>query len=82
MTAKDQQIGGDHYKNMSVQPLELAYMRHGLNCLIAFQVKVDKYIQRGRLDAESVDELTKMAEDWEKAAHVCAYGAEIIRREL
>ena len=59
-TAKQTQVGGDHYLKMKIQPLEFAMA----NELDACQTKIIKYICR--------DKSSKL-EDLEKARHVLDY---------
>jgi len=56
----DTQVGGDHYKDFTIQPLHFA-MVNGLN---ACQAKVIKYVTRRKGD------LAKRREDLDKAIHV------------
>lgn len=46
MTALNSQVGGDHYKDQKLQPIELAYMLGGTPCFC----KVAKYCTRSKGD--------------------------------
>ena len=61
MSALDQQVGGNHYKELGMQPLEHTYLNYGYQGLkAAIHTKVDKYLLR-RKDNE--------VEQIEKAIH-------------
>jgi len=62
--AIDQQVGGDHYKKMPIQPLEFSLV----NNLNGAQTKIIKYITRN-----------KAADDYQKAIHVIEYWLEVRR---
>ena len=47
MAALDKQVGGNHYKDQKLQPIELAYMLGGTPCFC----KVAKYCTRNKGDA-------------------------------
>jgi len=73
----DQQIGGDHYKTMKVQPLEATYNNFGYEGLqAAVYCKVDKYLRRNKGGLE------KHIEDIGKARHVLEIQEEFARKEL
>ena len=57
MTALSTQVGGDHYKNLKMQPIELCYKYQGTPCFL----KVCKYLSRNKGSA---------LEDTTKARHV------------
>jgi len=49
MSALDTQVGGEHYNEMGVQPLEATYLNYGyIGLEAAVFTKVSKYIQRGK----------------------------------
>lgn len=49
--ATDTQVGGDHYKTMGVQPLDVTFQRYGYEgAFHALTAKVDKYLHRGKGD--------------------------------
>lgn len=54
------QVDGTHYTDMELQPLEMAYLRYGIEGLkAAIHTKVDKYITRKKDD--EVKQLKKAA---------------------
>lgn len=57
MSAKDKQIGGDHYKTMSIQPSDYIYK----NSLNWYEGNAVKYITRHRMKGG--------ADDIKKAIH-------------
>jgi CCR4-NOT transcriptional regulation complex NOT5 subunit len=65
MTALEKQVGGDHYKKVEVQPIQIAYM---LGCTPLW-VKVCKYITREKEDK---------IEDFQKAIHCIELENEMI----
>ena len=62
MNPKDKQIGGQHYKNLSIQPSEYI-VRNNLDW---FSGNVIKYITRWKSKHDSLD---KQLEDIDKAIH-------------
>ena len=59
--ALNEQYGGTHYREQSLQPIEATYLRYGYyGVKAALHTKVDKYLTR-----DKVDEL----KDLEKAKH-------------
>jgi len=57
----DTQVGGDHYKDQKIQPLELTYLNFGYEGLKAsVYTKVNKYITRKK---------NNHVENLKKAAH-------------
>jgi len=72
-----EQIGGGHYKNMKVQPLEATYNNFGYAGLqAAVYCKVDKYLRRHKGTFE------QHIEDIAKARHVLDIQEEFARKEL
>ena len=59
MTAYDTQEGGDHYRNMAIQPMQFC-MANGFNFATS---NVIKYVTRNKGDKD------KRAEDLRKAIH-------------
>lgn len=77
MSALKEQIGGNHYKTMRVQPLEATYNNFGYEGLqAAVYCKVDKYLRRNKGGLE------KHIEDIGKARHVLEIQEEFARKEL
>lgn len=77
MSALKEQIGGDHYKTMRVQPLEATYNNFGYEGLqAAVYCKVDKYLRRNK------GGLRKHIEDIGKARHVLDIQEEFALKEL
>lgn len=64
MNPKDKQIGGQHYKNLSIQPSEYI-VRNNLDW---FSGNVIKYITRWKTKHNTLD---KQIEDIDKAVHYC-----------
>lgn len=64
MNPKDKQIGGQHYKNLSIQPSEYI-VRNNLDW---FSGNVIKYITRWKTKHNTLD---KQIEDIDKAIHYC-----------
>lgn len=61
MTSLQEQVGGDHYKTMGIQPLEHTYANYGyMGLKAAIHTKVDKYLGRNK---------NNEVEDIEKAIH-------------
>ena len=60
MSARDYQVGGDHYKKLQIQPVEYIYA----NELDFLEGNVVKYITRHRRKGEG-------ARDIEKVIHYC-----------
>ena len=58
-SAKDEQVGGDHYKDMPIQPVEFIY-RNGIDYLSG---NVIKYMSRHKMKGG--------AKDVRKAIHYC-----------
>ena len=51
VAALDQQVGGDHYKTLGIQPLEITFLNYGYEGLLAsVYTKVNKYITRKKGD--------------------------------
>ena len=69
--AREQQVGGDHYTKMPIQPLEFS-MFNGLN---ACQHTAIKYIVRRK----TIDP-TKRLEDIDKAIHTLRIYRDLIER--
>jgi len=67
--AVDTQVGGDHYKNMKMQPMELAYIVGGSPAF----TKVAKYITRKKDDRTL---------NLEKAIHCIQFEFEHIRQRV
>ena len=66
MKASDNQIGGEHYKNMAIQPSEYIY-RNNLNWL---QGNVIKYVTRfkqknGVQDIDKAIHYLELLKEWE-----------------
>lgn len=77
MNALNEQIGGDHYKTMKVQPLEATYNNFGYQGLrAAVYCKVDKYLRREK------GTLEQQIEDIAKARHVLEIQEEFALKEL
>lgn len=68
-TARDKQVGGDHYKNMKLQPLELTYIVGGSPVFC----KVAKYITRKKDDRKL---------NLEKAIHCLQFEFEHIQQRV
>ena len=64
MNPKEKQIGGQHYKNLSIQPSEYI-VRNNLDW---FSGNVIKYITRWKTKHNTLD---KQIEDIDKAIHYC-----------
>jgi len=70
----DRQVGGDHYKNQGVEPLELTYLNFGYEGLRAsVYTKVNKYMTRDK---------GQHIENLEKAAHCLEILIEKAKLEL
>lgn len=49
--ALDKQVGGSHYKDLAIQPIEMTYNRYGYQGVkAALHTKVDKYLLRDKDD--------------------------------
>jgi len=49
--ALNSQVGGSHYKDMGLEPVEATYMRYGYaGVKAALHCKIDKYIGRDKQD--------------------------------
>lgn len=60
-TATTEQVGGDHYKNQGIQPLEVTYLNYGYAGVKAsLYTKVNKYLTRNKANE---------GEDIRKAIH-------------
>lgn len=70
-SAFDVQVGGNHYKNMKIQPVEFA-LANGLDF---FQKDIVKYITRSKGDK------TKRLEDLNKARHYLDMYIEAITKD-
>jgi hypothetical protein len=57
VNARDKQVGGDHYKTLKIQPLEVTYLQFGYTGLLAsVHTKVNKYLTRKKNDhIENID---------------------------
>jgi len=76
MTALDQQIDGNHYNTMKVQPLEAVYNNFGYEGLrAAVYCKVDKYLRREK------DGPGGHLRDISKAIHVLQIQMEFAEKE-
>ena len=52
LTALEKQVGGSHYKNQELQPIEACYMRYGyVGVKATLHTKVDKYLTRSKGEA-------------------------------
>lgn len=61
VSAIDEQIGGDHYKNQGLQPFEITYANFGyIGICASVYTKVNKYLTRDKGDHR---------ENLEKAIH-------------
>jgi len=70
----DRQVGGDHYKNQGVEPLELTYLNFGYEGLRAsVYTKVNKYMTRDK---------GQHIENLEKAVHCLEILIEKAKLEL
>jgi|TARA_R110000744_G_scaffold80963_1_gene159105 hypothetical protein len=73
MSALDKQIGGDHYKNQGIQPLEATLANYGyIGLEAAVSTKVNKYISRNKGDK---------VENLQKAVHVLQILIEAAEKE-
>jgi len=73
-SAWDSQVGGHHYKDMGVEPLELTYKNKGYKGFEgAAYCKVNKYIGREKVD---------LLEDLDKAIHVIEIWKEVLKEEM
>lgn len=64
MKAKDKQVGGDHYKNLKIQPVEYI-MANNLNYCVGNVIKyVTRYKQKGAINKQKGGII-----DLEKAKH-------------
>ena len=72
-SALDTQVGGSHYKDMGLQPLEACYQRYGyIGAKAAIHCKVDKYLR----------EKDNRIEDLEKAVHCLQMLVEFAKRDM
>jgi len=77
MTALEEQIDGDHYKTMKVQPLEAVYNNFGYEGLrAAVYCKVDKYLRREKGDGSA------HLRDISKAIHVLQIQMQFAEQEV
>jgi hypothetical protein len=68
------QVGGDHYKNQGIQPLELTYLNFGYAGVKAsLYTKVNKYLTRNKANE---------GEDIRKAIHCLELLAEFKHRSI
>ena len=71
MSARDRQVGGNHYKEQGIQPLEITFANFGYAGLqAAVYTKVNKYLIRDKGDH---------LENLEKAAHCLAIQIELYK---
>jgi|TARA_R110000824_G_scaffold196949_1_gene380200 hypothetical protein len=73
MSAMREQVGGNHYKEMTIEPLEFVYQQYGYEGLkAAVHCKIEKYLGRSK-ESE--------LEDLRKAAHCVELLIEFKMRE-
>ena len=77
------QVGGDHYQNMAVEPLDFAESVNRDHYEGFLRVSVLKYISRyDKKHVGKADEKKLAQEDVAKAAHCCEMLAEHLRSKL